>query len=62
MLKELKEIQELLIEVKQKSIEINDLLDPVTLAYATKPTSTKEERDIIKNISKLYNDIIIMWK
>ena len=62
MLDELKEIQELLIEVKQKSIEINDLLNPVTLAYTIKPTSTKEEREIIKNISKLYNDIIIMWK
>ena len=63
MLKELKEIQELLIEIKQKSIEINDLLYPVISDYLSKqPNCTKEERDIVKNISKLYKEVIKMWK
>ena len=62
MLEELNKIEELLNEIKSKSIEVNNLLDEVKNFYKTNPNKdiTEKEFDYVNKITMLRYDIMEM--
>lgn len=64
MLEELNKIEELLNEIKSKSIEVNNLLDEVKNFYKTNPNKdiTEKEFDYVNKITMLRYDIMEMME
>lgn len=64
MLEELNKIEELLNEIKSKSIEVNNLLDEVKNFHKTNPNKdiTEKEFDYVNKITMLRYDIMEMME
>lgn len=64
MLEELNKIEELLNEIKSKSIEVDNLLNEVKNFYKTNPNKdiTEKEFDYVKKITMLRYDIMEMME
>ena len=64
MLEELNKIEELLNEIKSKSIEVDNLLDEVKNFYKTNPSKdiTEKEFDYVNKITMLRYDIMEMME